>query len=421
MNYIRILLKKSHIEQGLSIESQTFRKKYAKRGFTVRFKSKVAKPRVIVIGGGYAGLAAVLYLSKTAAFDVLLIDRNESFLELTQLHKTVHSSLSVLQTPYSSLAKTIGFRYLRKDLPVDGAALRVWQAQGAIASSKELFPFDYLIICTGACAHPLEAGSPGAAVGKQLLNLEHLKQSGLQTYLQTFLKQNAPEQRVLSIVGGGASGVQFLFELDDYLRTKREQCLLNFIHAEDRLLTGFPESFHEHVRSLLRSRNGTIEYLPATRFIAQSDESIMLASMTGDKRFTRASHLTLLFPGVSPQPLGCETDPQGRVFFHGEASPNIFAAGDCSIYAGSGLNALTAQAAVRKAKLVAANVECLAKGRALHNYDYQALGYFVGLGTWDGIGWLLAESNTLAGLPAFAIKSAVEKQFSLLLTGIDAY
>ena len=380
-----------------------------------------SKPKVIVIGGGYAGLATVLSLSRTAAFDILLIDRNESFLDLAQLHQTVHSSLSTLQTSYSALAKTMGFRFLQQEVPLDDNVLNAWQTQGAVALGKKLFSFDYLAVCTGARAHSLEADSPRTVVGNRLLNLEHLKQSGLQAHLRAFLEQNRPEQRALSIVGGGASGVQFLFELDDYLRTKRERCLLNFIHAEDYLLTQFSEAFHMHVQSLLRSRNGTIEYLPATRFIAQSDDSITLASVANDREFTRASRLTLLFPGVAPQPLACETDPQGRVFLQGEASSKLFAAGDCSIYAGSGLNALTAQAAVRKGKLVAANIECLAKGSVLHDYDYQALGYFVSLGTWDGIGWMLAENNTLTGMPAFAVKSAVEKQFDLFLNGIDTY
>ena len=387
----------------------------------MRSKPKVIRLNVIVIGGGYAGLAAVLTLAKTGAFDILLIDRNERFLELTQLHKTVHSSLSVLQTSYSTLAKTMGLRFLRRDVPIDNTALRVWQTQSAVVLDTERFPFDYLIICTGACAHPLEAASPRTVVGNRLLNLEHLKQSGLRAYLQAFLKQNAPEQRALSIVGGGASGVQFLFELDDYLRTKRERCLINFIHAEDCLLREFPESFHRHVKNLLRARNGTIEYLPATRFIAQFNESVTLASVAENSQFTRVSHLTLLFPGVVPQPLVCKTDPQGRICLHEEVSSNMFAAGDCSVYAGSGLNALTAQAAVRKGKLVAANVECVAKGWTLYDYDYQSLGYFVSLGTLDGVGWLLAENNTLTGMPAFAIKSAVEKQFSLLLKGIDTY
>ena len=99
----------------------------------------------------------------------------------------------------------------------------------------------------------------------------------------------------------------------------------------------------------------------------------------------------------------------------------LFAAGDCARYAGGGLDAMTAQAAVRKGKLVAENIRRLSRHEPLAAYDYQALGYFLSLGPLDGIGWLGSPGNILSGAPAFTVKIAVEAQFNLFLRGVDTY
>ena len=377
------------------------------------------KKRIVVIGGGYAGLTATLELAG-AGFDVLLIDRKPHFLALTQLHKTVHTELDRLQIPYQDLAARHGFAFRCAPVDFDEAALAAWQDKGAASVGGDDVPFDYLVVCTGARAYPLEEASPADLAGRQLLGLETLKTESLMPRLQDFLDAVEPKERAISVVGGGPSGIQFLFELDDFLRLHRQRCRLRFLHLEERMLPGFPARFHQHIQGKVEARRGTMEYLPQMRFLAQGENQVELEQPDGE-RLTRSSQLTLLFPGLRPQPVPLRANRFGQLYADGRLLPKIFGAGDCVEFEGPGLNTLSAQAAVRKGKIVAENLQRHAGGWSLRGYDYQELGYFISLGTWDGIGWMLSKNNVLAGLPAFAIKETVEAQFNWLLDGYDTY
>ncbi len=367
---------------------------------------------VLVIGGGYAGLSLLLKLADDPQFDLLLIDKNSAFLELTSLHESVHTPLAELKTPYAELADRVGFQFRQGDLSLDKKTLEQWQQQGAIKVANEVIAFDYLVICSGAV---------GADTNGPLLGLESLKKTDFAVLLQDLLTRSNRRQRILSIVGGGATGLQFLFELDDFLRMQRQPHDVNFIHAGERLLSQLPAGFHRPIENKIKARKGTIMYWPMTRFIAQDEGAVELENIATGKRFRRPSGMTLLLPGVRPQP-ALETNAYGQLEIDGRELPPIFAAGDCAHYQGPGLNTLTAQAAVHKAKQVATNIRRHAAGQRLLTYDYRELGYFVSLGPWDGIGWMGSPSNRLAGVSAYAAKNAIEARFKLFLEGgYDTY
>ncbi|MEM7020896.1 MAG: pyridine nucleotide-disulfide oxidoreductase, partial [Pseudomonadota bacterium] len=82
---------------------------------------------------------------------------------------------------------------------------------------------------------------------------------------------------------------------------------------------------------------------------------------------------------------------------------------------------LTAQAAVRKGKYVAANIIRAQQNRVQKIYTYQALGSFVSMGRADGVGWLGTPLNLVTGLPAFAVKELIEAQYDLFVKGTDTY
>ena len=58
--------------------------------------------KLIIIGGGYAGLSALITLRRQAAYaEITLIDPRPYHLIITRLHETVHRPLNTLQVPYS--------------------------------------------------------------------------------------------------------------------------------------------------------------------------------------------------------------------------------------------------------------------------------------------------------------------------------
>ena len=82
---------------------------------------------------------------------------------------------------------------------------------------------------------------------------------------------------------------------------------------------------------------------------------------------------------------------------------------------------MTAQAAVRKGKLVAHNIRNLNAQRGLRRYRYQEKGYLLSLGSIDAVGWLGLRCNLLKGFPANVLKEAMESQYDLFLDGVDTY
>ncbi len=379
----------------------------------------VALPRTLIVGGGFAGLSAAIELARTQLTEVVLVDSESSFLNRIQLHRSVYGPVEALQLPYARLAARFGFSFRQSRLDFDRALLGRWHAERAAPLADGRLEFDHLLLCSGARSLPIEKQTDPQLLGRSVFTLESIQGAGLFEALERTL--TLPEsERSITVVGGGATALQFLFELHDCLRGRGQHARLRLLCQEDNPLQRFPEPFSRYANALLaRTR---IEFLPATRFLKADSASVHYERLKTGAPGAVPSALTLLFPGVTPQPQALRTDSYGRVLdASGEILPNIFAAGDCAIFEGGGSNALTAQTAVRKGRLIADNVAQTLRRRNLARYAYQELGYFVSLGMFDGVGWIFTPMNVLTGLPAFFVKEMIETQFALLLRGWDTY
>ena len=125
--------------------------------------------------------------------------------------------------------------------------------------------------------------------------------------------------------------------------------------------------------------------------------------------------------GLRGNPAFLSADACGRLLLRGQPNERVFVAGDCSDYSGAGLNSKSAQAAVRKGRHVASVIRRLETGRKPGCYSAQELGFFLSMGTLDGIGWMGTRSGVVTGLPAFAIREAIEARYDLFVAGLDAY
>ena len=369
--------------------------------------------RVVVLGGGYAGLTCLIELSKKdKSLELHLLDADADHCKITNLHKTFQHPLEKFTVSYAELAEKFHFTFHQHRLDFSEQDLAHWHKQQKLPLPQAELPFDWLVVATGASPIQLHAG-PGS------FGQNELRRGQGKALLENLLETGAVEPIQLSLVGGGATGVQVLFELHEQLRRKRVPNKLRLIDQNQRLVPNLPEGAHKYIVKKLR-RAG-IDYLPGTNYLGQTEAQIQLTELATKHEFSLPSQQTLQFPGVSAAPSTLKTNAYGQVMSSGGTLENILSAGDCSTFDSSGLNSLTAQAAVRKGKLVARNIVRLSGGEKPQAYRYQEKGHLVSLGALDAIGWIALRCNLVKGFPASVIKDGLETQYDLFLNGVDTY
>ena len=377
--------------------------------------------RVIVAGGGYAGLACLLDLRKLAPrAELHLVDPGAAHLKQTQLQEALHRPLDDLRVSFDELAQRCGFEHHRQALGAgaafDASDLRAWSDAGSLRLGDARLDFDYLVVATGARPRLRADAAGGERLCYDQLDLRDLEGEAL---VERWLSRPDAEDAGASVVGGGASGVQYAFELAQLLRRRGARVPVRLVDGEEQVLRGLPAAAHEYVATQMHTAG--IEYLPRTAFVAQEDARMRVRATDGGGEREVCSGLTLLFGGVAAHPFALRANRYGQVVVDGGTLDRVYAAGDCVRYAARGLDAMTAQAAVRKGKHVAANVARAHRGRTPIAYVFQELGYVVSLGSLDAVGWVLVRENVLHGVAATAMRRIVEAQYDLYVDGLDTY
>lgn len=353
--------------------------------------------KIIVVGGGYAGMACLTELRRRMPDAQLhLYDPRASHLKLTHLHETVRHPLRRYAIDFSSLAQRFRFRHHRQRVAVDDGVLR---------ADDDALDYDFAVLATGA----KPVASP---IATNVYDRDALIATAAGDRIAE-LRSRPDRPQSISVVGGGPSGVQFLFEMASMPRGAGPRPGLRLIDGGPRPLAAQPGAVGEYVVN--KMRDAGIEYLPDTRYIGASADSIQVADEEGERELP--SGLTLVFAGLEPAPRGFEADAAGRI----EGLRDAYGAGDCARYDTRGDDSMTAQVAVRQGKHIARNIDRAARGVEPLEYYFRELGYVVSLGEADAAGWMLLKDRVVTGLAAFAVKEFVEAQYDLFVAGIDTY
>lgn len=375
--------------------------------------SKQKRLKVVIVGGGYAGVAALTTLLRYAPdTDITIIDPREQHIKITHLHETLRYPLTDLLVPFTDIANRYGCQYIPASVHFDQGELQRCQEEKQLIVDNEVLSFDYLFIASGCesrATDPID----------NVLNLQDFTISAGSDLLTKLLDKNNQSEQSISVVGGGATGIQFLFEIKQFLHRIKSNAELRLIHSGEHVLEQFPRGFSTYVQS--RMHDMDIAFYPNTYYCGQQSNKVLLAEKQTEKQFELPSSLSILFLGKKTQDV-FTANAFGQVIEDKSPLSNIFVAGDCSYYQSLGSNTLTAQSAVRKGKLVARNIlRHSGFPGLLEPYLHRDLGYVVSLGPADAVGWLGSEGNLITGMPALAIKELVEAQYDLLLVGIDTY
>ncbi len=369
--------------------------------------------KVVIVGGGYAGIAALTVLSRYASdIDITIIDPQAQHLKVTHLQETFRYPLADLLVPFVDLENRFGCRHIRAAVTLDANNLQKWQACKYLIVNEEVVTFDYLLMASGG-----ETKASGQL--ENVFSLQDFMTAAGSDLLSKHLVKGDKNEHLISIVGGGATGIQFLFEMKQFLQRLKINSKLRLISSGNRVLEQFPSGFDSYVQSRMRELD--IDFYPNTYYREQQADNILLEDKQTNKKIELPSDLSFLFLGTKQENLFA-ANAFGQIIVDHKPLPNIFVAGDCSYYNSFGSNTLTAQSAVRKGKLAARNIlRHSGKFKLLEPYLHRDIGYVVSLGSTDAVGWMVLEGNVVTGMPALAIKEVVESQYDLLLLGIDTY
>lgn len=370
--------------------------------------------KIIIIGGGYAGMAALTTLVRyMPEAEITIIDPRMHHLKITHLQETLRYPLTDLLVPFTLLEQRFGCRHVCAELMLDEVALQQWQNNKCITFDDHSLPFDYLLIATGAPARDVANHN-----SESILDLNDFMGTAGSELLSKHLAGEGDSKDPISVIGGGATGMQFLFEIVHFLQRHKFENKLRLIESGERVLRQFPDRFAHYAQSRMSELD--IDFCPETYFRGQQDNVILLEEKHSGRQYELPSSLSLLFAGKQGKQF--TANAFGQIIVNHGALPHIFVAGDCSHYQSLGSNALTAQSAVRKGKLAARNIlRHSGVLKILEPYMHHDIGYVVSLGPTDAVGWLALENNVVTGMAATVIKEIVEAQFDLLLTGIDTY
>jgi len=360
------------------------------------------KKRVVIIGGGFGGVYVAKKLKKLAAkelIEVTLVNRTNYFLFTPLLHEVATGGLSP-----TSIAEPIREIFRKTKIKFRQAeVLEIDFKNKKIKTDTGDLPYDFLVISTGASTkfHGITGAKEHSLTLKNLSDALKIRSKIIDSFEQASFESDPIKRQELltfSIVGGGATGVELVAEISEfvfdtllpfYCRTHcdKNDVRIVLISSSKEILPLFPMVLRDWALKILLRKN--IEVFRGVRVSELSKGDIILTDQT-----RIISSNIFWTAGVSPQLpnfIGEVPTESGRIKadknlrIEGESS--VFVLGDSALFL-SEKEPLTmsAQVTVQQAKTVANNVKNLIENKGLKSFKYRSQGELVSLGQWMAVG-----------------------------------
>jgi len=349
--------------------------------------------RVLIIGGGFAGLNAAKVFGGAGGVDVTLIDRRNYHLFQPLLYQVAMAGLS--PADIAAPIRSILSNYPTIRVLLGSVQSIDFDRSVAVADIGE-FPFDYLVMSCGSSHsyfghNDWEQHAPGL---KTLEDATEIRRRVLTAFEEAERVADLDERNKLLtfvVVGGGPTGVELagaIGEMSRYTLAKdfrsinAKSARIILIEAGPRILPSFSDPLVSRATMDLE-RLGVQVWV--NRRVTSIDES---GVQLGTERIQAAT--VLWAAGVQASPLGqiagLETDPQGRVIVEPDLSvkghPTVFVAGDQSRYTHQTGKPLpgTAPVAMQQGRYIADTILGELKGRPRRPFRFVDKGQMATIG-----------------------------------------
>lgn len=405
-----------------------------------------APTRIVVLGGGFAGIYAVMELEKRLGrggdVEITLVNKDNFFVFTPMLHEVAASDLDLthIVNPIRKLLRHAAF-FNGEVLEIDLEHRAVVVTHGVEGSHPHRLEYDHLVLGLGAVANFF--GTPGLA--ERAFTMKTLGDAiALRNRIIDSLEEAdfeccpAMRRRMMTFVvaGGGFAGVEtvaavhdFMLEaLSHYPHLEPSDLRVVLVHPGSVILPELSEKLGRYAQGKLATQG--IELRLETKVKGFSADGVELS----DGTMIETGNLVWT-AGSAPNPLlaqlACAKE-RGRVvvdeFLQVPDWPGVWSLGDCACVPDTvrgGSYPPTAQHASRQGKVLARNIEATLRGRRLHPFTYKAVGQLAAIGRRTGVAsifgitfsgfvaWWMWRTIYLMKLPRFERKVRVAFDWTL--------
>ncbi|HKP85187.1 MAG TPA: FAD-dependent oxidoreductase [Blastocatellia bacterium] len=364
--------------------------------------SKQARKRVVILGGGFAGVYTAKYLEKALGrddFEITLINKENYFVFQPMLPEVISGSIGLFDT-VSPIRRLLPRTNLHvRDIESIDLKKKVITTSPGFRPHPHIISYDYLVLALGNVTdfRGLRGLPEHALPFKNLADALYLRNHVIRALEEAAIEDDDLELRrqllTFVVAGGGFSGVEVVAELNDFVREVARnyrgldpaELRVVLIHSQDRILPEMSEKLALFAQNILKKRG--VEIMLGGRLEAATGEEAILKDGTRIPTRTLVSTVP-----SSPHPiidgLDLPKGKNGRVIANKhlevEGAENIWAVGDCAQVPtpkGDAFCPPTAQHALRQARTAAQNIVAAIRGSG----ERQSFA-FEGLGTMGALG-----------------------------------
>jgi NADH:ubiquinone reductase (H+-translocating) len=407
----------------------------------------VEPKRILILGGGFAGLTVAMELEKKLAWnpavEVTLVNRDNFFLFTPMLHEVAASDLDLttIVNPVRKVLRQVHF-FVGHVEKIDLEKKSVVVSHGFDRHQHEL-SFDFLVVGLGSVTN--FHGIPG--LDQRALTMKTLGDAiRLRNHIIAHLEEAESDccmvkETLLTFVvaGGGFAGVETVAAINDFARRalrsypRLNEQMLRFVlvHPGSAILPELDDRLRMYAQKKLARRR--VEIHLNTTVESFSGMAVRFADGT-----TIPTNTLIWTAGTSPNPL-LESIPcakeHGRVLVTESLNlrnwPDVWALGDCAAVPVGGTGKFhppTAQHALRQARVVAHNVVAAVRGRQKKAFNFSTIAQLAAIGQRTGVAnilgmnfsgflaWWLWRTIYLSKLPRVEKKLRVAFDWTLDLT-----
>jgi NADH dehydrogenase len=370
--------------------------------------SNNATKRILILGGGFAGVYAAMKLEKIVArrpeVEITLVNRENFFLFTPMLHEVAASDLDLtaIVNPVRKMLKRASF-FEGEVEAIDLSRKEVIVSHGFDHHQHSL-PYDHLVIGLGAVTNLYEM--PG--LDERTLTMKSLGDAiRLRNHLIAHLEEAdndcvSGKNPLLTFVvaGGGFAGTETVGALNDFVREAlpsyshlREGMLrVVLVHAGAVILPELGEKLGRYAQEKLGARG--VEIRVNTKVKALSGRGVELSDGT-----VIESHTVVWTAGNAANPLlqqlPCKKE-RGRIvvdqFMQVVGWPGVWALGDCAAVPDSSTGKPqppTAQHALREGEALARNIAAEIRGKPKKPFVFSTIGQLAAIGMRTGVANIL--------------------------------